>query len=95
METYSKETVLSAAHTAGEEIRAERARLVAKWNSHSRLWYVLNVFMFMAYQSRPDWHGRREEETANRLIFKASNAVEINIGLTDYEIDVLAPYWGK
>lgn len=91
--TFTKSQVLAAAHTAGEEIRAERAKLVAAWDAHTRLWYILNVFKFMEYESRPDYHGRSAEETATRLIFKASNATEEKIELSDYEIDVLQPYW--
>jgi len=89
---FAKEKVLDAANTAGEEVRAERARLCAVWDAYSWLYRVSQSFMFFG-DYRPESHGFREEETATRLIFKATHAIEDYITLTDYEIDVLTPYW--
>jgi hypothetical protein len=90
--TYPKAHVLDAANTAGEEIRAERKRLVTEWDAKS-LWYRFWQGVQFFGKSRPDSHGWSAERTANRLVFKATNAAENYIELTDYEIDVLSPYW--
>jgi hypothetical protein len=90
--TYPKAKVLDAAHTAGEEIRATRKALVADWDARSWLYRAWQSVQFFG-ESRPDSYGWRDQQTANRLVFKATNAAENYIELTDYEVDVLTPYW--
>ena len=92
MPHYPKDKVLDAAHTAGEETRAERARLCAIWDARNWLYKAVQSVMFFG-DYRPESHGFRAEETANRLIFKASNCVEDYLTLSDHEIDVISPYW--
>lgn len=86
--TFNKAQVLAAANTAGEEIRAERKQLLANWDSHNWLW---KVWQFS--HGRPEYFGSGDEKAATRLIFKATNATEEKIELSDYECDVLQPYW--
>jgi hypothetical protein len=89
-EIYDKKVVLKAAYKTVQACRAERAALLAEWDSKSLAFRFTSGFCGVI---RPDHHGVTREKIAERIHFKAAYSLGEGISLSNDEIDAIKEWW--
>jgi hypothetical protein len=93
-QTFDKQKVALAATRAAASVKAERAKRVAAFNALSfwgRVWRELQPSAETRWSA--ERYDSRRLETAERLIFKASNCEDSIVFLSNDEIDQIKDFW--
>lgn len=90
---YEKAEARAAAKKTIDAVQAERARLTAAYDAQSAWARFWQAFVHSGRYTA-ETHGKRQEETAKRIWFKAQCTEDSTVYLTDDECDAIMSQWG-
>ncbi len=93
-QTFDKQKVALAATRAAAWVTAERTKRLAAYDAQSGFSKFVDEYGFGGNtRYSAERFGQRRLETAERLIFKASNCEDTIVFLSNDEIDQIKDFW--
>ncbi len=93
-QTFDKQRVILAATQAIASVKAERAKRLAAYDAQNGFAKFIAEYGFCGNSRHgAEFYDTRRVQTAERLIFKATNCEDSIVFLTNDDIDQIMKFW--